>query len=201
MKSIITLLTIFLSNLSFACTCSNINSVKAAWIGAEQVFIGKVIEVDTVGKFYTKNGNRYPTYTIQILESFKKEIDSTKNLRSFIFRGSGSCDFKFKQNEVYLIFAEAEPQDMIYSASICSKTNFLSNISNEDIQELKILKNQYQSFTKENKDEFLLDDNNNFEQVYVSELLQKEKYLIFSTSILGSLVIILVCTLIIKTKH
>ncbi len=62
-------------------------------------------------------------------------------MRTFFFRNNGECDFPFDLNKEYLIYSSREG-GVISNSTICSRTALLSNVKQEEINELiKLSKN------------------------------------------------------------
>ena len=136
-------LLLFSITISYSCTCGEMPSIKDNWEGANEVFIGKIIKVDSL--HYGNNGAKIFSYTVKILKSFKEEFYNTRELRTIIGQDGGSCDFIFNLGEEYLIYAKSESQTL--ACSLCSRTRSIKKIENEEFKELERLHKEYSSNT------------------------------------------------------
>ncbi|MEJ8803100.1 hypothetical protein, partial [Pontibacter sp. H249] len=121
---------------AIACTCTSPPTVKKNWEWSNQVFLG---QVESVSQFYTSYGTPVTASTIRILESFKSKHQEGTAMRTFISYGSGSCDFDFENGQKYLIYADENPDDSFLRSSYCLRTSLLSNVSENELEELREL--------------------------------------------------------------
>ncbi len=116
-------LLLFLSQTSYACSCS-FGSLRNTFFSSAAVFVGKVIKIETVeeasvGLILKESGARKPlknprleksmrkvqSVTLEVVESFKGKMDDSFVLTTAIYNGGGSCGVPFKVGESYLVFA------------------------------------------------------------------------------------------------
>lgn len=60
-------------------------------------------------------------------------------MRTFISYGGGSCDSDFENGQKYLIYADENPDDSFLRSSYCLRTSLLSNVSEDELEELRKL--------------------------------------------------------------
>lgn len=193
MKYILTLL-LLVSSYTFGCSCA-FPTIKDSYQNSDAIFIGKVIAVDS--SKYDYSSNTVYAYTFEIEKDFKRELSKQNSkkyyttiytpLRSLF----GSCGMTFNLNESYLIYGY--PTSFGVSTSICTRTDALNNVSEEEINLLTKLKDVY---IKSN--EIILTSYENDDIVILSkefDLYQltaerKEKYYWIGLGVLGILLIV-----------
>jgi hypothetical protein len=143
MKKLLILIFLFSTGLkSYSCDCSERPSIKVSWESANEVFTGKIIKVDTL--LYGNNGAKIHSYTIELIKSFKQDFYNDREFRTVLSQSGASCDFMFELGKVYLIYAKTESQTL--ACSICSRTNLIQNIGDDEI---KTLQNLYKIYTSD----------------------------------------------------
>ena len=198
MKRILFLtLLLFTITMSYSCTCAEKPSIKDNWEGANEVFIGKIVKVDSL--HFGNNGAKIFSYTVKILKSFKEEFYNTRELRTIIGQDGGSCDFIFNVGEEYLIYAKSESQTL--ACSLCSRTRSIKKIENEEFEELERLHKEYSSNTSLVRT-VRLENNTSYQVELVKkpleEKIRKQNLLI---SFLSMTVIILFALILILRKR
>ena len=140
MKKIFLLL--FLSLITsngYCCECSGKPSVEKNWELADQIFVGKVVKVDST--LYSEYGLKIYSFTVKIKQSFKEEIYPNQYYRTILYEDTGACDFIFDVGEEYLIYAKGN--NKVLNCSLCSRTDLLKNISKDQINKLNQLQKEY----------------------------------------------------------
>lgn len=142
MKKLFLLLVILFTFHGFACSCDITQPVKQAFDNSKEVFIGKIISIDST--HLSDYGWKIYLYDIKVLHFFKKdEHDRSKEIRTFFFRNiPGLCDSGFIPGENYLIYeanGERNYEKIMNFASKCSRTNLLSRVKKEELNELEKL--------------------------------------------------------------
>ena len=140
MKKLFLLLVIILCNNAFGCSCAKKPSVKEDWTFSQDVYTAKVIRIDS--SHYTYSGNRFYLMDVKIIHHYKKLPDPGYEMRTFYFRGGGSCDFAFQIDMEYLIYETRAASPALSHASLCSRTGLLSGIKTEELNELQLLYNK-----------------------------------------------------------
>jgi len=134
-KLFILLFLIAFAAKSYSCDCSEKPSIKENWELANQVFIGKVIKVDSL--LYGTYGEKVYSFTIKIKKSFKGEIFSGRDYRTILYVDTAACDFRFAIGYEYLIYAKGN--DKMLHSSLCSRTALLSAVSEDEFTALSNL--------------------------------------------------------------
>jgi len=147
----------------YCCDCSEKPSIEENWEKASQVFVGKVIKVDS--SLYSEYGQKMYSYTIKISKIYKGEIINEQSFRTILGVSMGSCDYYFEKGKKYLIYTKKDHNAL--GCSICSRTNLLQNIQNN---ELKLLDELY-SKSKKNRGVQIIKFQNNIE--YQIDLVKK----------------------------
>ena len=129
------LLLIFSTSKSNACSCSTKPTVKVNWEGANEIFNGKIIKVDSI--LFGNNGAKVYSYTVKILKSFKKDFYIDREFRTILGQDGSNCDYMFEVDKEYLIYAKEDNQTL--SCSICSRTNLFEDVEKDEIQTLQKL--------------------------------------------------------------
>ena len=193
-KFIISLIFIVhLYSISFACTCGSKPSIKDSWEIASQVFIGEVISMDSSDNIFSSYGSKVQLYTVRIQESYKYGFNPKNSIRTFTNTGGGSCDRNFKVGEKYLIYADTRHFATFLSASECSRTDLLQNISEKEIEKLEELHEEWKD--SKNESSHLLSkqeiDRDNGLLIATNERLNKENRIII---IISSIIIVILLT-------
>jgi hypothetical protein len=130
MKKLFILLIInFITLNGYSCDCDDKPSIKENWELADQVFIGKIIKVDSL--LYGNYGEKVYSFTVKITKLYKGEIFKDREFRTILAVSSGQCDSFFYVGEEYLIYAK--DNNYTLSCSICSRTGLLSNIDSDEL--------------------------------------------------------------------
>ena len=123
-KRILTILTILISALTFACDCDDINPILEFY-SSEYVFEGKIIS-----KVYAKDSLTYKV-TFVISKHYKNG-DYPKTL-DFDFTAEGqytgqwtSCDWSANKNQNWLVYAYKYKSNLTFSG-MCSNSKVLDN--------------------------------------------------------------------------
>ena len=184
-------------SISYSCTCGSKPNIKDSWETASQVFVGEVISMDTSDNIYSSYGSKVQLYTVRILESYKYGFNTENNIRTFTNTGGGSCDRNFEVGKTYLIYADTRHFATFLSASECSRTDLLQNISEKEIEKLEELHEEWKD--SKNKSSHLLSkqeiDRDNGLLIVANDRLKREKSIIVIIS--SILVILLIVSLII----
>lgn len=200
MKKLLVILLIFISLKSYSCSCAGVPPIIKNWKGANEIFTGEIIKVDTL--LYGNNGSKIYSYTCRILKSYKSEIYPGRELRTILSQSSASCDFMFHLGKTYLIYAKSESQTL--ACSICSRTNILGNVEKEELQTLEKLYQEYKSDTSGAR--MIKFENNISYQIgliennYQEKLKSKEKTIYILSSLIAVL-IVLVGIMLMKRKN
>ena len=138
---------LFLSLISFnayCCDCSEKPSIQENWKLADQVFVGKVIKVDSL--LYSEYGQRMYAFTIRMSKTYKGEIFQGNNLKTILAVSAGSCDYYFDIGKEYLIYAKRDYNAL--GCSICSRTDLLQNVKVIELEELEKLHKESKNNSK-----------------------------------------------------
>ncbi|KQO27276.1 hypothetical protein ASF10_23325 [Flavobacterium sp. Leaf82] len=200
MRKLLVILLIFISLKSYSCSCAGVPAITKNWEGANEIFTGEIIKVDTL--LYGNNGAKIYSYTCRILKSYKSEIYPGRELRTILSQSSASCDFMFQLGKTYLIYAKSESQTL--ACSICSRSNILENVEKEELQTLEKLYQKYKSDTSGVR---MIKFENNIsyqigliENIYQEKLKKKEKTIYILSSLIAVL-IVLVVIMLLKRKN
>ncbi|MGI8545458.1 MAG: hypothetical protein ACR2MD_18535 [Aridibacter sp.] len=122
-----------------ACVCAETELWCQFSYGVDEVFVGKIIKKETFSKEVEIPENKTPI-TIEINQhkvAVNKTFTKIKNNSEIILVNDGTtCDFDFKIDETYLIWAY-RTDDGKLTTNICSPTKLLKNAK----AELKFLEN------------------------------------------------------------
>lgn len=204
MKKLFLLLLIILSSNSFACSSTEKPSVKEDWTYSHDVYIAKIISVDS--SHFSSSGNRIFLLNAKIIRHYKNEPYPGYEMRTFYFTEGGSCDFDFQINKDYLIYESRLQNPILSYASICSRTALLSDIKPDELKELELLKSQNKSIKNDKfeliswvSEKELSDFREHAKQT--ENLLAYNTYLIISTSLfLITTIIFIILYVKIKSK-
>lgn len=141
-KILFILFLILISPKAYCCDCSEKPSIEKNWEIADQVFIGKIVKVDSL--LYGSYGQKVYVFSIKIIKSYKGEIYPGYEFRDILANDSGSCDAFFGIGEEYLIYSTG--REYALSTSICSRTNLLKYV---DSEELDLLDKLYKADLKD----------------------------------------------------
>jgi len=154
---------ILVNQYLLGCQCNETPTIEEAWKYSKQIFICSVIETNFPNFIYSNGGGFFCFFTIEIEEMFKGDLykrrpefiyDETGNFyldwdttgyyskRTFLYRGSGSCDFWFEKGKRYLVYSY-ENGDFL-RCSICSRTKEISDTFISELNELRELKKNEQ---------------------------------------------------------
>lgn len=182
----------------YSCSCASKPPVKTNWERANEVFIGRIIKVDST--HFGNNGAMIYSYTVRIVKSFKEEFQETRDLRTIISQDSASCNYIFNVGKEYLIYAKSDSNTL--ASSICSRTNLIEFVEEGEFLELEKLDKEYVSDTSAIR--IINMENNISYQVELvkkdlEEKLENQRLIIYVLS--GVLVFLLIVLLIVrKTK-
>lgn len=119
MKSILISILLLVSYDLIACDCESIPKIdKKSVANAEDIFIGKVIKIET-------NDNHSRKITFQISQRLK--IDSTAQISVFTGLGGADCGLNIKEGQEWYIFASNFNGKAW--AGLCSRSALLSEHS------------------------------------------------------------------------
>lgn len=198
-KLFVFLFMIVVGSKAYCCDCSDKPSINKNWELADQIFIGKIIKVDSL--LYESYGGKAYSFTVKITKSFKDEILPGREFRTILAVSSGQCDFFFNVGEEYLIYAK----DNYYTlnSSICSRTDLLNNV---DSDELVLLEKLNQESIKNEGDIRAVKFRNNIQyQVALvnnsfEEKLKKRDWIICVLSVLSFLLLVLIIFIVSRNK-
>lgn len=113
-----------------ACSCGGgsedlVTNLREARDGADAIFHARVVSVDPLGGFLGVFGWHRPEATLEVLESFKGHVGSKLVLSA----GGGSCEFPFKADGEYLVYASRE--DGEWAVPPCSRSR---TITRDDVE-------------------------------------------------------------------
>lgn len=194
------ILLFFISIKSYSCSCAGVPEITKNWESANEVFTGEIIKVDTL--LYGNNGAKIYSYICRILTSYKSEIYPDREFRTILSQSSAGCDFMFQIGKTYLIYAKAESQTL--ACSICSRSNMLENVKQEELQTLQRLYKEYKLDASGIK--IMKFENNTSYQigllknVYQEKLKSKEKTIYLLLSLLTVLLVIVLIMLLKRKK-
>ncbi|QOG02958.1 hypothetical protein [Flavobacterium sp. MDT1-60] len=144
----------FITSNGYCCSCAEKPSISKNWESAGQVFIGKVIKVDSL--LYGNYGEKVYSFTIRIKKSYKGFFYPGRDYRTILYIDTASCDFIFDVGQEYLIYAKEDSK--VLNCSLCSRTNLLENISEEELNTLVDL--QKEDLKKRNEIKIIKFQNN-----------------------------------------
>lgn len=124
---------------ALACSCLQKSSVCNAFGDAKAVFIGKVVEGNSVERMsdMIKAGTKDLTFTFKVSRGFVgAKADQTIDVHTGF--GFGDCGFPFEKGEEYIVYAYQSDDRKALSTGICTRTTHISR-ADEDIAELEAL--------------------------------------------------------------
>lgn len=194
---LIVFISFFTSNV-YCCDCAEKPSIKKNWESASQVFIGKIVKVDSL--LYGGYGEKVYSFTIKIKKSYKGDIYSGRDYRSILYVDYAACDFPFVIGAEYLIYAKQD--NWVLYCSLCSRTNLLNDVSQVELNALADLqkedlknRNEIRIIKPQNNIEYQIDlVKNSFE-----ESLKRKDLIIYVLS--GALILIILIILILLVKR
>lgn len=181
---------------AYCCDCDEKTSIEKNWELADQVFIAKIIKVDSL--LYGEDGLKLYSFKVKIKTSYKSEVYDGQEYRSVLFESVGSCDFPFIVGREYLIYSKSS------RCSICSRTDLLSNIEKDEIATLEKL---HQDYIKNGNQNRIIRFSNNIEyQINLvknsfEEKLKRKDLLIFILLGISVLLLLLLTILMIKRRN
>jgi hypothetical protein len=137
-KFFILFLLVIVSNKVYCCDCAEKPSITENWEKATQVFIAKVIKVDST--IYGGYGEKVYSFTVKIKKSYKGFFFPDRDYRTILYSDTASCDFVFDVGQEYLIYAKGD--DKVLNCSLCSRTNLLSSAGDDEYAVLDKLKSE-----------------------------------------------------------
>ena len=117
MKKALIILLLFSGTYLLACTCFQ-PRLKKSYIGADLIFVGKVIE----GPNY-EDGKYLFGYKFETLNIYKGR--NTDTVTIYTGGGMGDCGFVFDEGQQYLVYAYKK--DGVYKTDICTRTCLFKN--------------------------------------------------------------------------
>ena len=125
-----------------ACQCPTGNlTPEQAFNQATLVFTAKAQEVR--GGFYFPGVGGTVFEPIEVFKGFPKSV---KLYDIAYVEGENSCDVTFWKDKEYLIYAEQ--YDFYFRATICSRTNLLSAVDEEELEALREFAKPYYGIEK-----------------------------------------------------
>lgn len=194
---LILFISFFTSNV-YCCDCAEKPSIKKNWEIASQVFIGKIVKVDSL--LYGSYGEKVYSFTVRIKKSYKGFFYPGRDYRTILYIDTAGCDFIFDVGHEYLIYAKEDSK--MLNCSLCSRTNLLNNISEEELNGLADL--QKEDLKKRNEITIIKFQNNTEYQIDLvknsfEESLKRKDLLIYVLS--GtSIFLLIIITFLIKKK-
>jgi hypothetical protein len=143
MKYLSLILYIF-SSSAFACSCRE-STIKDSYKTSNAIFIGKVIAVDS--SKYDFSSNKVFAYTFEIDNDFKRELPQKNNKKYYttiytpLASLNGGCGKTFKLNESYLVYGYQTSLGV--ETDICTRTDVLNDVSENEINQLEKLKQEF----------------------------------------------------------
>ena len=112
---------LFVSGNKTACSCSCIgdNSVKQEIKNSNEVFLGEVVNIDTI-KLHFHEGNIYffrLKVDIRVISIFKGRLNSGF-ISVYSGIGDGDCGYSFQLGKEYLIYADFKTRHFNFSNSV-----------------------------------------------------------------------------------
>ncbi|WJS95942.1 hypothetical protein NYQ10_05670 [Flavobacterium johnsoniae] len=199
-KILFILFLILISSKAYCCDCSEKPSIAKNWEEANQVFIGKVIKVDSL--LYSEYGQKMYSYTIRISKTYKDEIFKENYFRTILGVSMGSCDYYFEQGKEYLIYAKRDYNAL--GCSICSRTDFLQNVGKKELEALDDLykksqknRNEIKIIKLHNSIEYQIDlIKNSFE-----EKLKRKDLAIYILSALSFIMLVIILIILFRKRR
>ena len=124
---------------AFACSCYAKAPVCNAFGDAKAVFVGKVIEGNSVERMsdMLKAGTKDLTFTFKVSRGFiGAKADETVEVHTGF--GFGDCGFPFEKGEEYIVYAYENEKTKLMSTGICTRTTHISR-AEEDISGLETI--------------------------------------------------------------
>lgn len=147
-KILFVLFLILISSEVYCCDCSEKPSIQENWKLSDQIFIGRVLKVDSL--LYSEYGQKMYAFTIRISKIYKGQIFKQNKFKTILAVSAGSCDYYFNIGKEYLIYAKRDYNAL--GCSICSRTSLLKNI---DKSELELLEKLYKKSQRNNEIQFI----------------------------------------------
>jgi len=200
MKRILILLILLFTAPVYCCSCADKPSIIQSWKLADQIFVGKVIKVDST--IYGAWGEKVYSFTVKIKKSYKGFVYTGRAYRTILYIDTASCDFIFDVGQEYLIYAKGDSK--VLNCSLCSRTNLLSGVPNDEFAALNKL--QKEDYKNRNEIRIVKFQNNTQYQMdlvkdsFRESLKRKDLviYVLSGTTIL--LLLILILTIFTKKK-
>ena len=126
------LYSVLLPRETYACTCVPNPSPQTALAEASAVFLGRVIDIQTLPVIQSFNDT---AVTFSVEKSWKGISQSKVNILTS--RSTASCGFAFEKDKVYLVYANGNAERGDFGASLCSRTTELAT-AGEDIHILDL---------------------------------------------------------------
>lgn len=122
-----------------ACSCMEKSSVCNAFGDAKAVFIGKIVEGNSVERMsdMLKTGTKDLTFTFEVSRGFiGAKPGQTVDVHTGF--GFGDCGFPFEKGQEYIVYAYQSEDNQALSTGICTRTTHISR-ADEDISGLEAL--------------------------------------------------------------
>ena len=119
-------------NSAKGCDCLTPSTAIEAERNSKLVFIGAVKEILLESKLYGSNGKQLTLINFEILKH-RKGIRNDAMFTSIVNEG-WDCDFQFKENQTYLVFASKYGEKSL-TTHICSRTKNIEDAT-EDLENL-----------------------------------------------------------------
>ncbi|MGE6356675.1 hypothetical protein ACQKCJ_22615 [Flavobacterium sp. NPDC079362] len=91
---------------AYCCDCAEKPSTEKNWEIANQVFIGKVVKVDSL--LYGTYGEKVYSFTFKIKKTFKEDVYPNREYRTILYVDTAACDFVFSTGHEYLIYTKGD---------------------------------------------------------------------------------------------
>ncbi|KFF07248.1 hypothetical protein [Flavobacterium reichenbachii] len=200
-KLLILIFLTFIAAKVYSCECAEKPSIKENWDKANQVFTGKIVKVDSL--LYDEYGGKLYSFTVRITKSYKGFFHSGKAYRSILYIDTSSCDFIFDVGQEYLIYAKEDSKTL--NCSLCSRTNLLNNVSEDEFDALDKL--QIEDYKNRNKIRIVKFQNGVEYQIDLvknsfEESLKRKNLVIYILSGISMLLfLILISVILVKKKR
>lgn len=122
---------------ALACSCRQKSSVCNAFGDAAAVFVGKVVEGNSVERMsdMVKAGTKDLMFTFKVSRAFLgAQMDQTVKVHTGF--GFGDCGFPFEKGEEYIVYAYQSGDTKVLSTGICTRTTHISR-AQDDIDGLE----------------------------------------------------------------
>ncbi|WDF63689.1 hypothetical protein [Flavobacterium sp. KACC 22763] len=198
-KVLFVLFLFLMSSEVYCCDCSEKPSIEENWELAHQVFIGKIIKVDSL--LYGSYGQKVYVFSVKISKSYKGEIFPGYEYRDLLANGSGSCDNYFDIGEEYLIYSNRN--NYALSSSMCCRTALLKNV---DLEELAVLDKLNKVYLNDNEVKVSKLRNDLDYQIDLiknsfQEKLKRKDLTIYILSLLSVILLVILLILFFKKKR